>query len=85
MTTCAVVGGYVYRGSAVPGLDGWYVFGDYCNGQLLAWRGPGHGEPRSLGQAVKGLASFGQDQGGELYAISVVGQVSKLVPAATGP
>ena len=30
---CAVTGGYVYRGTAIPALRRWYVFGDYCSGE----------------------------------------------------
>ena len=33
---CAVTGGYVYRGSAIPDLQGWYVYGDYCTGEIWA-------------------------------------------------
>ena len=33
---CAVVGGYRYRGSALPALDGVYFFGDYCSGDIFA-------------------------------------------------
>lgn len=80
--TCAVVGGYVYRASAIPGLQGWYIFGDLCHGQLMAWRGPGQGEPLPLGQTVNGLVSFGVDQAGELYALSLVGEVYKVVPGS---
>ena len=80
-STCAVVGGYVYRGSAIPGLRGWYVFGDFCDGQILAWQGPDAGEPRSLGVSVENLTSFGMDQAGELYATSLAGEVYQLVPA----
>ena len=29
-------GGYVYRGSAIPALRGWYVYGDYCSGEVWA-------------------------------------------------
>jgi len=33
---CAVSGGFVYRGSAIPSLEGWYVYGDYCSGEVWA-------------------------------------------------
>ena len=33
---CAVTGGYVYRGSDIPALKGWYVFGDFCSGEIWA-------------------------------------------------
>jgi hypothetical protein len=33
---CAVIGGYVYRGSALPELDGWFVYGDFCSGKIWA-------------------------------------------------
>ena len=79
-TACAVVGGYVYRGTAIPDLRGWYVFGDFCNGQLMAWRGPGQGEPVPLGPTVRQVTSFGVDVTGELYVTSLTGDVSKLVP-----
>src|SRR6185312_12558348 len=33
---CAVIGGYVYRGTAIPGLPGTYLFGDECSGTIRA-------------------------------------------------
>ena len=76
---CAVVGGYVYRGHAIPSLDGWFVFGDYCGGRIEALRlvddqvaeGP-------IGPKLAGLVSFGQDKAGELYAISLEGGIYRL-------
>ena len=37
----SVTGGYVYRGSAVPALRGFYLFGDFGSGHVWAKRGPG--------------------------------------------
>ena len=78
--TCAVVGGYVYRGAAIPELRGWYVFGDLCHGQLLAWKGPGSGPPLRLKAQISALSSFGVDEAGELYVTSLMGEVAQLVP-----
>ena len=78
---CAITGGYVYRGSALPDLTGWYLFGDYCLGDLMALRLVG-GRPdvQPLGAHVSQLSSFGQDVQGELYALSLAGGVYKLQP-----
>ena len=35
---CAVTGGYVYRGRALPALGGTYVFGDFCSGEIFGLR-----------------------------------------------
>jgi hypothetical protein len=32
---CSIIGGYVYRGRAVPALQGAYVSGDFCSGEYL--------------------------------------------------
>ncbi len=79
---CAVTGGYVYRGRAIPDLRGWYVFGDFCLGSVSALRAddPDAGEFTLSERNVPSLASFGQDQAGELYALSLAGGVYKLVP-----
>ncbi|HEV8420049.1 MAG TPA: PQQ-dependent sugar dehydrogenase [Actinomycetota bacterium] len=80
--TCAIVGGYVYRGTAIPALRGAYLFSDNCGGQVRALRVQGGkvAQERALGPEVGGFASFGQDQDGELYALSLGGEVYKIVP-----
>jgi hypothetical protein len=72
--SCSIVGGYVYRGRAVPSLRGRYVFGDYCSGRIwsvVLSGGRARGlrvEPR---QRLPGLTSFGEDAAGELYAVTM--------------
>jgi glucose/arabinose dehydrogenase len=78
---CSVIGGTVYRGSAVPGLKGAYVYGDYCAGWVKAVRtsnGRLAGRPRDLGVSVTSLSAFGADQKGELYALSLAGPVYRV-------
>jgi glucose/arabinose dehydrogenase len=79
---CAVIGGYVYRGSQIRGLQGAYIYGDVCDGRVRALvRSPGHPlRHRDLGIAIPGLVSFGEDAAGELYALSLAGGVHLLAP-----
>jgi glucose/arabinose dehydrogenase len=79
---CTVIGGYVYRGERIPELYGAYVFGDLCLGRIEAirlrgGRVVGH---RALGPVVPNLSSFGEDANGELYAMSLNGQLYRLAP-----
>jgi glucose/arabinose dehydrogenase len=78
---CAVTGGYVYRGKAIPGLRGYYLFGDFCRGQVQALRADQPGDAVDLGLRVASLASFGEDLDGELYVLSLQGDVSRVVAA----
>jgi glucose/arabinose dehydrogenase len=80
---CAISGGYVYRGSAIPALRGWYVYGDYCSGEVWAV-GSGASSPatpvRLLGAGSgRMISGFGQDNGGELYLCDLNGTVYKIV------
>lgn len=69
---CSITGGYVYRGSAIPDLQGTYFFGDYCSGTIWSFRFDGNDtsefQDRSteLGVSVN-ISSFGEDARGELY------------------
>jgi len=79
----AVTGGYVYRGSAIPSLRGFYVFGDYGTGRAWAMKGPG-GTRAALPGAdlqVAHISSFGQDAAGELYVVDLAGSVYRIAPA----
>lgn len=75
---CSVTGGYVYRGEAIPGLDGWYLYGDFCTNRVWAmrWEGGVVLDHRDLTEdldpegVIEGLASFGEDAAGEIYVVS---------------
>jgi glucose/arabinose dehydrogenase len=69
---CAVVGGYVYRGSRLPGLSGVYFYGDSCSGRI--W-----GAGRPLSTVAPGLSTFGEDSTGELYAGTETGALYRMV------
>jgi glucose/arabinose dehydrogenase len=77
---CSVTGGYVYRGTAVPGAVGRYFFGDYCSGRVWSLRVVG-GKATSVRRepfTVGSLSSFGEDTRGELYLTSLAGPVYRL-------
>jgi glucose/arabinose dehydrogenase len=79
----SISGGYVYRGEAIPELRGRYVFGDYCSGEIWTTRvvNGKATETRKEPLEVIGLASFGEDAAGELYAASITtGAVYRLAP-----
>jgi len=76
----SVTGGYVYRGTALPGLRGWYLFADWGSGRVWRMNGP-EGEPVriSLGRRVPAIVSFGENAAGELYVVSLAGAVYRIV------
>ncbi len=91
----AITGGYVYRGSALPELDGTYFFADFPTNRVFSIRydGQSFGEltdwtfelvdraPESIG----GIASFAEDASGELYLIDYVGgRLFQIAPGLIG-
>jgi glucose/arabinose dehydrogenase len=78
--TCAIIGGYVYRGTKIPGLVGAYLFSDNCGGKVNALRFVDGSvkQVRTLGQA-QSVSSFGEGQDGELYVLSLSGAVFRIV------
>ena len=69
---CSVTGGYVYRGTAIPVLQGAYVYGDFCSGMIWGLRYDGESvtEQRLLVESNLNITSFGQDLAGNLYILS---------------
>jgi glucose/arabinose dehydrogenase len=81
----SVTGGYVYRGDAISGLEGFYLFGDFERGRVAALQyvnGETCGRQEIEELAGNGLSSFGEDSDGELYLTFLVsGEVLRIVEA----
>lgn len=76
----AVTGGYVYRGSAIPALQGRYVFGDFGSGQL--WHIAVETQPTlRMSPGIRtglNISSFAEDVAGELYVVDYGGGLYRL-------
>jgi len=82
---CSITGGFVYRGSAVPALQGAYVYADYCSGKIWGLRAQGsvRGENAQIGSAGFNVSSFAQGSDGEIYVLQHSdsgGGIYQLVP-----
>lgn len=79
---CSVIGGYVYRGAAIPELAGHYLYSDFCAGWLRSFRLTAAGtladQRQWLGVVKPQTVSFGRDGAGELYMIES-GRVWRIV------
>jgi glucose/arabinose dehydrogenase len=77
---CSITGGYVYRGSAAPALTGAYFYGDYCSGVMWAAAPDGAGGWTVAQVLESGLniSSFGEDESGEVYVVSLGGTIARL-------
>jgi hypothetical protein len=82
---CSITGGYVYRGKKIPDLVGTYLYGDYCSKRIfwLRWKDGMVADEGELtndleSTATGDLASFGEDTDGELYVVTLNGNVYQL-------
>ena len=80
---CAIIGGHVYRGDAIPALRGWYLYSDYCSGFIRALDADAAASGRPVEAALldvggddlpSSVVSFAEDARGELYVISFDGR-----------
>jgi glucose/arabinose dehydrogenase len=84
---CAIIGGYVYRGTQYPAINGAYFFTDYCTGTIWALTRDASGAWVQIPviaspSSYAGYSSFGEDLSGELYITDLAnGIVYHLVVA----
>jgi uncharacterized protein (TIGR03437 family) len=72
---CSVTGGYVYRGSRGTFPDGSYLFGDFCTGEIFIRN---NDSVSMLLDTDMLIASFGEDEYGEIYVADLRGSVFRL-------
>jgi glucose/arabinose dehydrogenase len=87
---CSITGGYVYRGRRLPRLRGLYFYADYCTAIVRSLRVAPPGKPVTdvwdwraaldPEERLADLASFGEDADGELYLLSLKGDVYRFDP-----
>jgi glucose/arabinose dehydrogenase len=81
---CAIIGGYVYRGSEFPELRGGYLFSDSCSGTI--WAIPATTErlvqPVPVGETGGSPAGFGEDPDGELYLANLDGGILRITASS---
>lgn len=77
----SITGGYVYRGTTAPGLAGTYFYADFSVGRIWALQraSDGSAQTRELLDTDMMIASFGEDDDGELYVVDFNGVVYRVV------
>jgi glucose/arabinose dehydrogenase len=83
----SVIGGYAYRGSEIPSLEGTYFFADFVNDKVMSFRFTGSGITDLTDRTAEllsptgisgNITSFGEDASGNLYLVSLNGQVGRI-------
>jgi glucose/arabinose dehydrogenase len=83
----AITGGVVYRGTDIPELVGWYVYGDFVEQNFFAFDADTPGaDAVQLDLPPHNVSAFGQARSGKIYAV-VFGNPSilEIVAAPPGP
>lgn len=83
---CAIIGGVVYRGSAIRALNGVYLFGDYCRGRVWALDRDEDGGLQlfEIADLDRPLSSFGVDSDGEILMLTFDGPIVSLMQTKLG-
>jgi hypothetical protein len=85
---CSITGGEIYRGTAIPSLDGTYFFADYCYNTIWSFRYDGStvydyqnrtSELAPDAGSIGSISGFGRDAAGEIYICDLGGEVFKIV------
>jgi Glucose / Sorbosone dehydrogenase len=82
---CSITGGYVVRDPGLPTLNGRYLYGDFCQGDLRSVNPADASTDAAIGLNVGNLSSFGEDACGRIFVVSLAGPVFRLVDGTPSP
>jgi glucose/arabinose dehydrogenase len=78
----SITGGFVYHGTAIPGLQGHYVFGDFVSGRI--WAVPADSPigttPTQIADTTHSISAFAEGVNGEIYVVDYGGSIHQIVP-----
>lgn len=78
---CSITGGYVYRGNAIGELQGHYLYGDFCSGEILsAQELSSQWQQQALLDTSFAISTFGENESGEVFVADLGGSIYQLVP-----
>jgi glucose/arabinose dehydrogenase len=79
---CSISGSALYRGTAIPALVGYYVFADYCSGQVRALQIADRAVTKMvpLGKLAN-VTAVSEGPDGELYVVTSDGPIYAVTPA----
>jgi glucose/arabinose dehydrogenase len=82
----AITGGAVYRGLSIPGVQGFYIYGDFLTEKFFAFDTANLSAPaQQIPQLNAPVAAFGQDRAGEIYAVTFGSpSIQKIVYSGVG-
>ncbi len=72
---CSITGGYVYRGTQNSLPFGSYVYADFCSGEIFLWL---NNTQQLLLDTTLSISSFGEDEAGEIYVVSLSGSIYRI-------
>lgn len=77
---CSITGGTVYRGGMLAELQGDYLYGDFCTGELFKATeiAPGIWEQQVLLDSTLRISSFGESEAGEILLADIAGGIHLL-------
>lgn len=83
----SITGGYVYRGNDIPSLKGYYVYSDIGSDTLRAMKVEDGAvvDRRELPGGRQYVVSYGEGPDGELYAVTLGGELTKVARPGAGP